>query len=370
MLDPEQIKKKATSYTWKGRITNPVRHLVVWPLIRPFFEAVDRGLDAEQMKKEATSYTWKGRITNPVRHLVVWPLIRPFFEAAAHKGRLRREYEVFHKDLIALRYRLASIEATLSDACEPLRRSKGLILCSQDYGCFLVRRPDVVGDAVADGLFWDEHLRSIIESCANRDGIAVDAGAYIGFHSVFMSRHFKTVHSFEPQRHIYHILRANLALNGCDNVIAHNQALYDHACHLRIAADNKQEIPITRKGNRIDYDTIANAAALTFEIADADSPNAVPAVTIDCLDLRNVAFIKIDAQGADFSILTGATHTIERWRPVVAFELERSLSSHHPKPDDVTQFFASLDYSLEVARSYEDGKQIDYIARPRRARMS
>jgi FkbM family methyltransferase len=357
-------------------------------------------LDAEQIKKDATSNTWKGRITNPIRHLLVWPLVRPFFQAA-HKGHfcrgndaLHRDLESIHKDQTALRARLASIESAVSDAreahkdqiafryrlasiesalsgaregmVEQGKPAANLVVVSQDYGCFLVHRRDVIGDAVADGMFWDEHLKSVIEDCANRDGIAIDAGAYIGFHSVFMSRHFKTVHSFEPQRYIYHLLRANLALNGCDNVVAHNQALYDHACQLRIAADDKQEIPIARKSTRIDYDAITNAGALAFEIADADSPDAVPATTIDCLDSQNVAFIKIDAQGADCRILSGARHTIERWRPVVAFELERSLSRlHQTKPDELAQFFASMDYSLEVARSCGDGKQIDYIARPR-----
>jgi FkbM family methyltransferase len=385
-------------------------------------------LDIEQMKKETTSKTWKGRITNPVRHMLVWPFVRPFFEAAhkqaasscelrlvrendvlgqeliALRGEndiinkdlvaLRRENNVINKDLIALRYRLASIESALIDAREamaeqrkfaaslletavranaldngvPLRRIDGLVVVPQDYGCFLIHRQDVLGDAVVGGMSCDEHLRSVIESCANRDGIAVDAGACIGFHSVFMSRLFKTVHSFEPQRHIYHILRANLALNGCDNVLAHNQALYDHACHLHIGADYKQEIPITRKDTRIDDDIISNAAALTLEIADGDWPDTVPAVTIDCLDLRNVAFIKIDAQGADFRILGGARHTIERWRPVVAFKLEGTPSNqHHTQSNDVTQFFASLDYSQELARSYGEGKQMDYIARPRTA---
>ncbi len=241
-----------------------------------------------------------------------------------------------------------------------------LVCVAQEQGCFLIHRPDVVGDAIGAGAFWDEYLKAVITECADRDGIAVDVGAYIGFHSVVMSRHFKTVYSFEPQRHIFNILRANLALNGCENVVALNKALYDRECALQIAPDQKQEIPIPRKGQHIDYDVLENAAALTFEVADQYSLESVPAITVDSLKLSNVALLKVDAQGADMRILKGARRTIESCRPVIAFELERELARQHQLNDgDVEDFFSSLNYSLIVARSDSSGKQTDFIAYPR-----
>jgi FkbM family methyltransferase len=186
-----------------------------------------------------------------------------------------------------------------------------------------------------------------------------------------MSRHFKTVYSFEPQRHIFNILRANLALNACENVVAINKGLYDRECVLQIASDQNQEIPIPRRGQHIDYERLENAAALTFEVADEHARDGVPAITIDSLNLSNVALIKIDAQGADMRILKGASRTIESCRPVIAFELERELARQHQvNASDVDRFFSSLNYSLIVARSHSDGKQTDFIAYPRTNKVS
>ena len=100
-----------------------------------------------------------------------------------------------------------------------------LILHDGPFGRFLLRSPDVISDHVTRGEFWDAHLQPIIEQTGRPDACAIDAGAYLGFHSVYMSRYFGTVYSFEPQVAIYRMLCANLLLNNCHNVIAINGAL-------------------------------------------------------------------------------------------------------------------------------------------------
>jgi FkbM family methyltransferase len=338
-------------------------------------------VNIDAFRNGAASHAWRRWFTNRIKR-VLWAVIGPLVIRVGKRilaeigGEAAAEYDGIMKDVIAIRHRLSSIESTISveyQAAYDLQTVKnrlgaldsGLVCVAQEQGCFLIHRPDVVGDAIAAGAFWDEYLKVLITEYADRERIAIDVGAYIGVHSVFMSRHFKTVYSFEPRRYIFNILRANLALNVCENVVALNKGLYDRECALQIAPDQNQEIPIPRRGQHVDCDRLENAASLTFEIADEHSRDAVPAITIDSLNLSDVALLKIDAQGADMRILKGARHTIESCRPVIAFELERELARQHQFNEGcVEDFFSSLNYSLIVARSDPNGKQTDFIAYP------
>lgn len=246
--------------------------------------------------------------------------------------------------------------------CVELEKSS-LSISHGHYGDFLLRKPDVVGDTIRLGKFWDEHLHDLIIRYSDPQGIAVDVGAYIGFHSVFLAKYFSKVVSFEPQGVVFQMLAANLVLNNVNNVQIHNDALYDRECRLKIASQDKQEVPLNMKDGQPDYPNISNAAAVTFEIAytDADSVRSYP---LDKLMLDNVKFIKIDTQGSDLRILMGARETIERCRPVIVFEYEVQFSAAHGcQQSDYEKFFADINYKLKLLHTHED-KQFDYLALP------
>jgi FkbM family methyltransferase len=245
-------------------------------------------------------------------------------------------------------------------------RGTSLVLHDGPYGRFLLRQPDLISDHILGGGFWDAHLKPVIERAAAADRTAIDAGAYLGFHSVYIARYFRTVHAFEPQPEIYRMLCANLLLNGCHNVIAANAALYDGAGHMRLADRAEQEIPVPGHDGEVDYDRIGNAAALTFQPAEAGIPMAVPARTVDQLGLADLAFMKVDAQGSDLHVLRGARATIQRCRPAITAEYERELARIHGDTlDDYHRFFDELGYAVEVLDNRGDGKQIDLLATPR-----
>jgi FkbM family methyltransferase len=229
----------------------------------------------------------------------------------------------------------------------------------------LVHQHDLIGHLIVDGREWEPHVRMAIERAARLDGIAVDAGAYIGVHTITMSRLFQTVHAFEPQRGIFQILCGNLALNGRLNVVAHNAALYDRAGSMRLAPQERQEIKVPTCDGQPDYDRVENAAALSFDFVTGGGGD-VRAIALDDMALENVALIKVDTQGADLPVLRGAEGTIRRCRPTVLFEWERDLSFQHGAVlDDYQAFFARLGYDLVVLHETTPERQADYIARPR-----
>jgi FkbM family methyltransferase len=278
----------------------------------------------------------------------------------AEAGAAASQLAAARKDAMAVAYRLASLEDELAGGRDRL------ILAGTSSGArFLVRRHDLIGRLVADGEEWEPHVRAAIESAARRDGVAVDAGAYIGLHTVTMSRRFRSVVAFEPQRRIYQTLCDNLALNGCTNVTAHNLALYDRAGPMRLSPPARQQVSLPMVDGGPDYARIGNAAALTYEIAE-DGGGDVQAVALDELALESVALIKVDTQGADLRVLRGAEDTIRRCRPTVLFEWERELGAQHGAAiEDCHAFFAALDYDVAVLQVTSPGRQADYVARPR-----
>jgi len=288
-------------------------------------------------------------------------------------GKVQAQVQEHGAGLAALRTALQQlverIDAREQDA--PIRPGQriamgdsGLIVQTADGARMLVRQQDHIGRIIADGREWEPHVREAIERAARPDGVAIDAGAYIGIHTLTMARLFGTVHAFEPQRGIFQVLCGNLALNGCTNVIAHNDALYDRAGFVRLAPQERQETDMPLKDGRPDYPHIANAAALSFDfVADGGD---VRAVALDDIALENVRLIKVDTQGADLRVLRGAADTIRRCRPTVLFEWERDLARQHDTTlDDFLDFFAGLKYEVTMIHDTTPDRQADYIAKPR-----
>jgi FkbM family methyltransferase len=283
---------------------------------------------------------------------------------------LQRIMEEHDAGLATLREALQRIDATAQGA--PIRPGQciavgnsGLVIVQTTLGAqMLVRPQDHIGHIIADGREWEPHVREAIERAARPDGVAIDAGAYIGVHTVTMARSFGSVHAFEPQHGIYQVLCGNLALNGCLNVVAHNDALYDRAGFVRLAPQGRQETAMPLKDGQPDYPHIANAAALSFDFETDDGD--VRAVAIDNFALDAVRLIKVDTQGADLHVLQGAADTIGRCRPTVLFEWERDLALQHDTTlENFFDFFSGLKYEVTMIHDTTPGRQADYIAKPR-----
>jgi FkbM family methyltransferase len=229
----------------------------------------------------------------------------------------------------------------------------------------MVFEHDLIGAVLARGEFWDRHLIPLVERYADKRRVAVDVGAFIGFHSVYLGRNFATVFAFEPQRRCFEIALGNVALNRLSNVVLQNMCLYDATTTLAVAPAHQQHIDLpTAVGGEIDYDRLANAGALSFNAPHPSSTEQVQATRLDDLSVGDVAFIKVDAQGADLRVLQGARRTISASRPVIAFEYEADLSLHHDCSwQDYLDFFQEIQYELQQIAS-AGPNQRDYVARP------
>jgi FkbM family methyltransferase len=241
-----------------------------------------------------------------------------------------------------------------------------LFITSADHGVFLLKSGDLISDRVLERHVWDEHIMAAIAgSLGGRNTLAVDVGAHIGLLTVALGRRFRRVLSFEPNDFNYRLLTANVVLNRLNNVECINGALYSECLELSLGKSEQQEIklPLTPDGA---FDGLAgtNLGAYTFTPEGTGIFRAM-ARTLDSYNLEELAFLKIDAQGADGEVIAGAAETIRRCRPVIVFEWEDELSKNFRLSlADARRQLESQGYSIEPLKAHND-KQHDFIALPR-----
>ena len=136
-------------------------------------------------------------------------------------------------------------------------------------------------------------------------GICVDVGANIGNHSVFFQKYFPQVVSIEANPAVFEILELNTRRFA--NVRAVNVALGEEEGEgiLTLADD-------TNEGTG-------------FVSLAENSSNGLPVkiMPLDALtkDLEGgIDLVKIDVEGFEYQVLSGAKKTLENHRPVILFE--------------------------------------------------
>lgn len=151
---------------------------------------------------------------------------------------------------------------------------------------------------------------AVIGSIIQPDSVMIDVGANIGTHTVAYAKMVPSgsVLSFEPQSRLFHMLCGNIALNELTNVTPLRQAVgrFDNA--------------ITMIGEA----TPNNAGSAHME---SDSGEIAEVVTLDSLDLSRCDFIKIDVEGFERDVLIGGENFINKHRPVLWVENDRTERS-------------------------------------------
>jgi FkbM family methyltransferase len=142
---------------------------------------------------------------------------------------------------------------------------------------------------------------------------AVEVGANIGAHTLALAGIVGPqgrVLAFEPQRIVFQMLCANLALNGIEHVDAHWAAVG--------SAPGRITVPRLAGTERANFGGLA---------VGGEHGDAVRLLTLDNLELPACDFLKIDVEGMERDVVLGARETIRRTRPVISAENDREEKS-------------------------------------------
>jgi len=138
----------------------------------------------------------------------------------------------------------------------------------------------------------------------------VEVGANIGAHTVELSQLVGpagAVHAFEPQRIAFQTLCANLALNGCANVFAHQAAIG--------AAPGEILVPFLPPHQPANFGGLSLLGATEGE--------RVPLRTLDTLGLAACHLLKLDLEGMEIEALQGGAALVRQFRPILYVENDR-----------------------------------------------
>jgi FkbM family methyltransferase len=152
----------------------------------------------------------------------------------------------------------------------------------------------------------------------------VDVGANIGYFTLLMANRVGPqgkVIAFEPLAENFRILKENIKMNGHTNVVAENCAL--------MSRTERIELRSATPG------AITWVASVKIDQNSAVESQSVEAVTLDEYvqekGIAKVDFLKIDVEGAEASVLEGATNVLNRDKPILLIEmheLSRFMDKH------------------------------------------
>jgi FkbM family methyltransferase len=197
-----------------------------------------------------------------------------------------------------------------------------------------------------DGIYERQELIALFEFLAPfkdrfMKGIALDIGANIGNHTRYFFDRFSKVHAFEPAKEIFQILVFNT--HKFSNIETHNFALGGAEKKARIFVSN-----LNIGGTRIVSEEVNDIFSEEVEVKKLDGLR---------LDFSSLKFMKIDVEGYEFEVLSGALHTISKLRPIIIIEQWPNDFKNGSSPSiDLLKelgydFFWKMNYSTSLSKT-------------------
>jgi len=195
------------------------------------------------------------------------------------------------------------------------RSAYGWLLPRSDrhFSHYLASAPKVEGRR----MYQPQHIQAVLEICRSRR-LAVDVGAHVGFWSYYLALNFRAVHAFEPSEAFAHCFERNVRAK---NVVLHRAAL-------------------GAEEGSVALETVAGNSGATHV-----RPGAAGDVRMRRLDdygFENLDLLKVDVEGYERRVLTGARDTLVRCKPVVIVEQKDFASRYGDERFAAADFLRSL----------------------------
>ncbi|MDR1850305.1 MAG: FkbM family methyltransferase [Zoogloeaceae bacterium] len=188
---------------------------------------------------------------------------------------------------------------------------------------------------VEERRFFEQEMLDDLQRYLPEGSTILDIGANLGNHSLYWAIHSgaKRIHSFEPLPMTYRVLQENIRLNGLEEtIVAHHLGLGDKNEHVLIAAFK-----------------FGNLGGTSFESAEQGEERRAKTpfkfVTLDSLALNEekIHFVKIDAEGFELQVLTGAHKTLLTHKPILFIEAFRENAAF------VKDFCSTMGYQTPIS---------------------
>jgi FkbM family methyltransferase len=187
-------------------------------------------------------------------------------------------------------------------------------------------------------------LRDLMRSVYANQGTFIDIGANTGQHSLFMSRHSKEVHAFEPWEPVLKRFRRMVEANGIKNIAIHPFGLGNENSKKPFFKPSEKNLGT---GSFVEGFRADNSYEGDLEIRVGDD-------AFEQANIKSVSVIKMDIEGYEKLALQGLRRTLRQHRPIVIFEITanpRSPVSIKSQEELRALFPEQYEFSLVSERS-------------------
>ncbi len=167
-----------------------------------------------------------------------------------------------------------------------------------------------------EGVYSEAEVEKLC-SLVDEDSVVFEVGANIGAITVPLAQKAGKVHAFEPQAEIAKCLASNIEQNHCTNVVVSPIGLGDQP--------GRAVVGLVYRGfdkgkTNYGFGTLSMARDGEIYVTTLDR-------YADSNDLKRVNLIKIDVEGMEGQVISGASTTISRFKPVLYVENDRGAKS-------------------------------------------
>jgi FkbM family methyltransferase len=227
---------------------------------------------------------------------------------------------------------------------------------------------DIVSDTIINSKRWEGYCTNKIlevlnyysskKNIKNEDMYILDIGANVGWYSYYLGKFGYKIISFEPSERNYYILRRTYCLNQEINITIINKGLYneekrcDYYEHVgnkgngMVICDQKKDIPnYLEKKSEVILTKLSNY--ITF------------------LSTKNLAFIKIDAEGSEESAFLSGIELLTKYHvPFIFLEYcPNNLKLHNVDKKKFLEIFYNNGYKISLNNFLDKNyTSIDYLA--------
>lgn len=194
---------------------------------------------------------------------------------------------------------------------------RNLVEMRTDIGTYVLPQDDLITSQLRE---FGAHQRGDLNALMSilwPDDVVLDIGAHVGTFAVPIAKALGTtgrVIAFEAHPDMFRLL--------CHNVKANSHGGRVEALHLLLGSRaSAPRIPVMLTGN---------SGGTWFQSSSSGSPGSLSPVTLDSWmemhhDVISPTLIKLDVEGAEFEVLSGAEQTVAKHRPLLMVEVSRAL---------------------------------------------
>ena len=200
--------------------------------------------------------------------------------------------------------------------------------------------------SVIDEIFVDKMYRSVEQIISNLENPIIDVGAHIGLFSIYASTFNSTIKiiALEPEPTNFALMKENLKLNHCKNVVIKNVAL---------AGSDEEKASLYLSENNHNHTTLQPNHFTTKPTEQLQITATNIKDLIEKNKLSKIGLLKMDIEGAEFEILKNLKK--REWNKIRNIAVEYHEDAVN-KRSDLENIIRSHGFSVEHYPNHYDKK--------------